>query len=127
MNSKRLYFVLLGVILFLILGLIGGAYGVNMLLDNQSQVLVAKRLQVDVLSAEQTQLTRAKQDIQKYQDLATIAKSVVPQDKDQAQTVRQIAALASNNGIALSAITFPSSNNTETPASPTPPSAPTAV
>lgn len=109
MNSKRLYFALLGVIGLMILMLIGGAYGVDVLLSGQSKTLVERRLQVSVLGSEQEQLTHAKGDIQKYQDLATIAKSVVPQDKDQVQTVRQIASLASSNGISLLSITFPSS------------------
>jgi len=109
MNSKRLYFGLLGIIGLLIMLLLGGAYGADALLSAQSKTLVDKRLQVAVLESEQQQLTHAKQDIQKYQDLATIAKSVVPQDKDQVQTVRQIAALASQYHISLLSITFPSS------------------
>ena len=109
MDSKRFYFVLLGVISFLVLSLIGGAYGVDALLSGQSKSLFDKRLQLGVLSAQQQQLMRAKKDIEKYQTLADIAKSVVPQDKDQAQTVRQIASLAASNGISLASISFPSS------------------
>jgi len=109
MSSKRLYFVLLGVIGLLVIGLIGGAYGVEQLLANQSRQLVDSRLQVAVLNQDQAELTKAKQDIEKYQDLATIAQSVVPQDKDQAQTIAQIVAIADANGVSLSSITFPSS------------------
>jgi len=109
MNSKRLYFGLLGVIALLIVALVGGAYGIDTLLSEQAKSLADKRLQVDVLNTEQQQLTQAKRDIQKYQDLATIAKSVVPQDKDQVQTVRQIASLAAQYQISLMSITFPSS------------------
>lgn len=109
MNSKRLYFVLLSAICVMVLSLVGGAYAVGQMLTTESSHLVDNRLQVAVLNQEQADLAKAKQDIKKYQDLANIAKSVVPQDKDQAQTVRQIVSLADSNGISLSSITFPSS------------------
>ncbi len=109
MNSKRLYFALLGVIGLLIIGLIAGAFAVDNFLTSRSQSLIASRLQVAVLAEDQRQLTKAKADIKKYQDLATIAKSVVPQDKDQAQAVRQIVDIANANGVSLSSVSFPSS------------------
>jgi hypothetical protein len=96
MSSKKLYYLMLGAICLMIIGMIGGAYGVDKLLSFESQKLVDNRLKVAVL-------------VQKYQNLATIAKSVVPQDKNQAQTIGQIVALASSNGVTLSSITFPAS------------------
>lgn len=109
MSSKHLYYTMLAVIILLIVGLVGGAYEAEQLLAARSQQLVGNRLQSAVLADEQDQLTKAKQDIQKYQTLANIARSVVPQDKDQAQTVRQIVGIAAASGIALNSITFPSS------------------
>lgn len=109
MSSKRLYFTLLGVICLLVLGLIGGSYEAAQLLTDQSKQLVANRQQVAVLSRDHDELSKARQEIKKYQELATIAKSVVPQDKDQAQTVGQIVSIANANGIALNSITFPNS------------------
>ena len=109
MSSKRLYFTLLGVICLLVLGMIGSAYEAAQLLTEQSKQLVDNRRQVAVLSSDHDELSKAKQEIKKYQELATIAKSVVPQDKDQAQTVGQIVSIANANGIALSSITFPNS------------------
>jgi hypothetical protein len=109
MSSKRLYYSMLALIGILIVGLIGGAYEADQLLQQQSDSLVQNRLQAAVLEQEQIDLARAKQDIKKYQDLAAIAKSVVPQDKDQAQTVREVVNIANSNGILLSSITFPSS------------------
>lgn len=109
MSSKRLYFALLGAICVMILVLIGGAYGVSQLLQAQAHRLSDDRLQVAVLDDQQVQLTKAKQDVEKYQDLSNIVKNIVPQDKDQVQTVRQIVNIASNNGVSLSSITFPTS------------------
>lgn len=109
MNSKRLYYAMLGIIGLLIVGLVGGAYASNKVLQAESNNLVGSRLQAAVLDKEQQELAAAKQEIKKYQGLATIAESIVPQDKDQAQTVQQIVNIANANGIMLSSITFPSS------------------
>ena len=51
-----------------------------------------------------------KSNIEKYKELNSIAKSIVPQDKDQAKTVREINKLAAESSIALKAITFQTSN-----------------
>ena len=110
MSSKHLFYAMLGVIGLLVIGLIFGAYGADHLLQNQSKQLVSDRLQTSVLSQEQTELITAKQDIQKYQSLATITQSIVPQDKDQAETVLQIVNVAAANGVSLGSITFPSSS-----------------
>ncbi len=109
MNSKRLYYGMLGIIVLLIVGLIVGAYGADRLLQNQSQKLINNRLQTDVLGQEQDELIQAKQDINKYQNLASITQSIVPQDKDQAETVLQIVNIANANDVVLGSITFPSS------------------
>jgi hypothetical protein len=61
------------------------------------------------LELKQAQLTKAKADVAKYSDISTVARSVVPQDKSQAQTVRELVSIADNNGIKLTTISFPSS------------------
>jgi cell division protein FtsB len=110
MTSKRLYFVLMGVSLLLVLGIIGGAYGTNSLLSTQSQKLVAQKAKLASLQQEQIELTKSKKDIATYTDLYNISKAIVPQSKDQTQTVRQIVELASNTGVTLQSITFPASD-----------------
>lgn len=110
MNSKRMYFVMLGLIVVLLAGLVGGAYGVNTLLASKSQSLLKLKTQSQVLANEQTSLVTAKKEVQKYSSLEEIAQSVVPQDKDQAQAVLEISNLAAQSGISqLSSITFPAS------------------
>lgn len=109
MNSKRLYFLMLAAIGLLVAALIGGAYGANSLLATEAENLKQARTKSLVLEAQQQQLIKAKNEILKYKGLADIAKSVVPQDKDQAQTVREIVNIAAANGIRLGSITFPSS------------------
>ena len=109
MKSKRLYYILLAGITMFVIALVGGAYGADKLLTNQSKQILRSRSQVAVLATEQQQLTAAKADVTKYSSLAGIAQSIVPQDKDQAQTVRQIVDIANTNKISLSSITFPAS------------------
>lgn len=110
MSAKRLYYLLLGGIGLSILALLGSVYVANMLLHNQGKRLSEAKLRGMVLDEKQQQLIKAKADIVKYRPLADTAKHIVPQDKDQAQTIREIVNIASANGIKLGAITFPNSS-----------------
>lgn len=110
MNSKKLYFILLSGVGLLVIALVGGAYGADILLKKQADELLTAKAKSMALETKQQQLVKAKNDIIKYKALSDIAKSVVPQDKDQAQTIREIVNLANANGIRLGGITFPSSN-----------------
>lgn len=110
MNSKRVYILLLGVIGILLLGIIAGTYGINSLLQSKSTALVNLKLKDQVLSGQQVGLIKAKKDVAAYAGLNQIAKTIVPQDKDQAQAVLEISKLAKDSGIGqLSSISFPAS------------------
>lgn len=111
MTSKKLSFILLGAIGLICLAIVGGAYEVNNLLQSRSQKLVALKLQSSTLDQKQLQLLQDEKDIKKYQSLNTIAKTIVPQDKNQAQALLQIVSIARASGIPkLSSISFPASN-----------------
>jgi hypothetical protein len=110
MKSKQLYYGLVGVLVLLGVGFLGVAYEANALLGNQATKLSKLRADSDVLDSTQVTLAKNKQDIAKYHDLNSIAATIVPQDKDQAEATREIVNLAQQSGIAkLSSITFPSS------------------
>jgi hypothetical protein len=109
MTSKRFYYVMIGILSLMVVGFIGGAYGVNVFLQKQSLSVVDARSRSASLEQQQTQLSVAKASITKYQEVGQIAKSIVPQDKDQAQAIREIVNIANANGINLGTITFPSS------------------
>jgi hypothetical protein len=110
MNSKRAYYVLLGAVGLLAVGILAGAFEVNNLLVAKSKHLVSLKTQSQVVTSQQQGLVRAKKQVQQYADLETIAKSIVPQDKDQAEAVREIANIASASGIPqLTSVTFPAS------------------
>jgi hypothetical protein len=110
MNSKGLYYGLVGLLVVLGLSTLVTAREANVMLENQSKTLVTLKAKNQATINQQTQLVNDKKDIATYTDLNNIAKSVVPQDKDQAEAVREIVDLASQSGISeLSSITFPSS------------------
>ncbi|HEX8182760.1 MAG TPA: hypothetical protein VF575_04130 [Candidatus Saccharimonadales bacterium] len=107
MNSKRTFYVMICVIVLLVLAIIGSAYIANLQLQKQSTKLVEYKMQSEVLSKEQIGLTKAKKDVATYSSLEKIAKTIVPQDKDQAQAVREIVNIAAASGIKPTAIAFP--------------------
>jgi len=110
MTSKRMYFILLGLIGLLFVGLLVGTYGVNQLLHSKAKHLVDLKLQTQVLDQQKLGLNNAKKQVATYTQLNTIAKSIVPADKDQAEAVREISNLAAQSGITqLSSVTFPQS------------------
>lgn len=109
MDSKRLFFLLSAGTTFMLAGFITSAYFANSQLEKYAKQVADKRAQVTMLEDEQDSLAKAKQELKTYDELSKIAASIVPQDKDQAQTVREIVNIASANGIRLGSITFPSS------------------
>ncbi len=109
MNSKRLYQILVSAIVLMAAGLLVGASVLSSILEKQSATLAEQRQQLAVLEGRDTALKRAKADVKKYQDLAKIAKSIVPQDKNQAQTIGEIVKLAKQNSIQLGSFSFPTS------------------
>jgi hypothetical protein len=109
MTAKRLYFAMLGAIALLVALSAGGTYFTHKLLQSEGDKLLELKLEQAVLDKQSTALTQAKKDIAEYEDLETIAKSIVPQEKDQARTVLEIIKLAREAGIAISSIDFPES------------------
>lgn len=110
MDSKKLHLVLVAGLVLLGIGIFAGAYEANALLVKQSHDLADLKTTDQVTAQQKTKLAQDKKDIAKYDDLNTIAKTVVPQDKDQAEAVREIVKLASESGISkLSSIAFPPS------------------
>lgn len=110
MNVKKVYFILLGLaVLTGILAIVGVTTG-NRLMTKSAQNLNDLKLETSVLDEQQNSLNRARQDIEKYADLEVIAKTVVPQEKDQARTIRELVKLARDSGVPLTSITFPASD-----------------
>ncbi len=109
MNSKKIYWSMLGLFSFSILVFFGLVVFGNSILKNSANSLLDLKLKNRLLNEQQAALTKAKRDIEKYQNFEQIAKAVVPQDKDQAKAVREIINIATKNGITVESIGFPSS------------------
>lgn len=109
MTSKRLFFVLLAVLTLLGIGSVAAVVVGNSQLKKRSQQLHDLKVESGALEEQQKSLIQAKKDIDRYSGLDSIAKSIVPQEKDQARTVRELVQLASNNSIKIGSITFPAS------------------
>ena len=109
MTSKRFYFVMIVINVLVVASILATAYLGNTMLKKQSTKLQAAKTANRIVDAQQTSLNQAKKDIEKYKDLNEIVKSIVPQDKDQAQTIREITKIASESGVSLKNVTFQSS------------------
>lgn len=110
MTPKRFYFAMIAGILLLSLAIIGGALGVEKLLQAKSTQLVDLKAKQASYTQQQQSLARAKKDITAYTELYNIAKTIVPENKNQAETVLQIVKLAKSSNVSLGSITFPSSS-----------------
>lgn len=109
MTSKRMFY-LLNIVLFALSAAgIGAAVLGNGMLEKSATRLNELKLETNVIDEQQNSLLQALRDIEKYSELEQIAKSVVPQEKDQARTVREIVKFAAETGVPIKSITFPSS------------------
>ncbi|MBA3757388.1 hypothetical protein H0X09_00775 [Candidatus Saccharibacteria bacterium] len=109
MSSKRLRLILLISIAVLSLGFLG-TYIVGMsLLSKKSQNMVDLRSESKSLDAQLESLSLAKKEAEQYSYFKDVAKSVIPNDKDQAQAVLDIVRMANESGISLQSIIFPAS------------------
>lgn len=110
MNSKTLYYILLGTVGLLAIATVGVGYGANALLVSKAAELNQAKLDGKAVEEQRAAFKQNSIDLKKYAELNKIAQAVVPQDKDQSQTVLEIIKNAQDSGITnLSSITFPAS------------------
>src|SRR5215217_7268218 len=101
MNSKRMFYIMIGAMVLVIsVGVASVVLG-NIILQKQSAKLVSLKLDNRVLDEQQRALVQANKDVQKYTELKNIAKTIVPQDKDQAKSVREIVQIAEDNKVPI--------------------------
>ena len=109
MTPKRFFFIM--VILFSLSIIGGGAmlYFANSMLEKRSGSVVDLKLESAEVEAQLTAYQAAKKDVQNYAYLNNIIETALPQDKDQARTVREIFLLAKQSGISIKSVQFPTS------------------
>lgn len=93
----------------LCLSIVGIVYAGNSFLVKKSTKLSDIKTKEQVIENQKISLGQAKADIEKYSKLNEISKSIVPQDKDQAKTIREINKIAQSTEINLSQIKFDTS------------------
>ncbi|MBA3758479.1 hypothetical protein H0X10_02515 [Candidatus Saccharibacteria bacterium] len=109
MSNKRVFYVMIAAIV-LTTGIATASVVLgSSMLKKKSLELTELKIQDRLIEEQQIALVQANKDIEKYEDLETISKSIVPQDKDQAITVREIIKLADASKIKISTISFPTS------------------
>lgn len=109
MNSKKVFFVMSGLLSILGILLITTVVVGDKLLRKQSDRLASLKLEDQVIESQQASLVQANKDLEKYAELKLIAKQIVPQDKDQARAAREIINLAEQSGIKIASLNFPAS------------------
>lgn len=121
LTSFRVFVLLCGASVLLIVAAVGLTYGASKMLASQGEALTEAKIDDAAARGRQDNLLRAQGNIAEYEELYAIARGVLPQEKDQVRTVREILNLAAENGITLTGITFPAStlgstqkNNTST-------------
>ena len=125
MNSRTINYLMLALIVVMVIVSLVGANEVVGLLGKQANTLVGLKAKRQALASQQTNLLVEKQEIKKYSSIEQIAQTVVPQNKDQAEAVREINNFATTNGIKLSGISFPQSSLGTSASAPAAPVTPT--
>ncbi|CAN5421223.1 hypothetical protein BH10PAT3_BH10PAT3_0980 [soil metagenome] len=110
MNSKKFFYVMATLFSLSIIG--GGAmlYFANSMLQKRSSNVVDLKLQSAEVEAQLAAYQSAEKDVEKYSYLNAVITSALPQDKDQARTVREIFLLAQQSGISIKSVQFPTSS-----------------
>jgi hypothetical protein len=110
MTHKQSYWLMISLLSLILLSSIVLTINIGSVFDKKSIILSQSQNQITLLQQKQLSLASAKAELKRYQSLYSIAKTVVPQYKDQTQTVRQIINIANQNNVSISSITFPASS-----------------
>lgn len=109
MSTQRLRLILTISLIALALLFFGIAISGRSMLLQGSQELVELKQQSKTVDSQLANLAASKKQVEKYAYFNTVAKTVIPSDKDQAQAVLDINNLAGQSGIVIANISFPAS------------------
>lgn len=109
MNAKKLYYIMLSFVVFMII--ISGVlvYFGTQLMSKSAQNLVNAKLDIMQKDEQEIGYIKAKKDLEKYKDISELVDKVLPKDKDQARAVGEIYKIGSESNISIDRIQFPSS------------------
>ena len=109
LDSKKVRLILVVSLAIGVFGFFGIAFYGLSVLDGKSQDLADLKTQSQSADAQLVNLVQAKKDVETYAYFKSIAKTVIPADKNQAQAVLEINQIADDTGISIQSITFPAS------------------
>jgi hypothetical protein len=109
MTPKLYRYLLMGLLALIAIIFVGVTFVGMGKLSHRSQELVDAKLKSKTLDAQLTALEAAKKQIDKYGYFNDVARTVIPNDKDQAQAVLDITQQAGKAGFSIASITFPTS------------------
>jgi hypothetical protein len=78
-------------------------------LSAESKHMVDLKVKSQIADTQLSNLEQTKKDVEKYSFFKDVAKTVIPNDKNQAESVLEINQMANEAGIAIQSITFPAS------------------
>ena len=109
MNAKKLYYIMLSVVVFMIMLAGVLVYFGNQLMKKSSHNLVNAKLDIMQKDEQEIGYLKAKKDLEKYKDISELVDKVLPKDKDQARAVGEIYKIGSESNISIDRIQFPTS------------------
>jgi len=110
LNSKNTRLLLIASLVAMVALFIGLMFAGLSILGSKSDSLVKLKAQSQADDYELLNLEQAKKDVAKYAYFKEVAKTVIPNDKDQAEAVSEIFQFAQAAGIRIGSITFPTSS-----------------
>lgn len=110
MNARRLRLILSIVLVLLSLAFLAILVTGLSLLGSKSQKMTELKLQSRTADEQLSSLERSKKEIDQYSYFKEVAKTVIPDDKDQAQALLEISQIANESGISLQSVSFPASS-----------------
>lgn len=118
MNSaKKVYYLLIVGFLVLTAGIFAMLYFSKNFLSAAEDELISAKLEIIKQEEIETTYRENINNLEKYSETASVLEEVIPKEKDQARAVREIDAIAKQNGMAINTLTFPSSDLNKTTAS----------
>lgn len=109
LDSKKLRLVLIAGLILSTIAFFGVAFYGLSVLDGKSRSLVNLKVQSQAGYNQLANLVQSKKEVEKYAYFKSVAQTVIPNDKNQAQAVLEINQMASDSGISIQSITFPAS------------------
>lgn len=109
LDSKNVRLILIVGLVVAIAVFFGVAFYGLSVLSSKSQDLANLKTQSQAADSQLVNLVQAKKDVAKYSYFKSIANTVIPTDKNQAQAVLEINKIADDAGISIQSITFPAS------------------